>query len=143
MLAAGWSSGVPRSIWRKRTFLAFALLWAAESISGEKSDVISCPPGSISSAARYPVSPSPAARSRIVCPGCGWIASTIASDTGMVSRANWSARASQPAAALIQRSRDSRVTSELFHDVVDAGRERLDVLGLDGREHRDPQLVAA
>ena len=55
---------------------------AAVSISGAKSLVISSPPGWISSYARYPVSPRPAASSRIVCPGWGWIASTIAALNG-------------------------------------------------------------
>src|SRR4051812_10498643 len=34
-------------------------------------------------------------------------------------------------------------SSDLLHYVVNAGGERLDVRRLDGREHRDPQLVAA
>src|SRR5690242_3658046 len=107
MVAVGWSIGVLRSICRKRTFLAFARRCAADSISGEKSDVISWPPGSISSAARNPVSPIPAARSRIVWPGWGWIASIIQVATGIVASRNQSAWFSHPWAARAQRSRGS------------------------------------
>src|SRR4051794_32434222 len=77
---------------------------AAVSISGTKSEVISVPPGASRSAARKPVSPMPAARSRMVWPGCGSIASIIQTLTGMVCARNQSARADQPAAARAQRS---------------------------------------
>src|SRR4051812_47546228 len=136
------------SIWRKRTLempRCSARRCAAESISGAKSLVISVPPGWIRLAARNPVSPIPAARSRIVCPGCGAIASTIAVETGSESLPNLSACFSQPSAARTQRSRASSVMAALqaLDDVVDAGGERLDVLRLDGGEHGDAQLVAA
>src|SRR4051812_36262109 len=84
-----------------------ARLWAADSISGTKSVVISSPPGSISSAARNLVSPMPAARSRIVCPGWGSIASIIQVATGIVACRNQSARLSHPCAARAHRSRGS------------------------------------
>ena len=60
------------SICRNRTFVipfCSARRCAAASISGAKSLVINVPPGLINSAARYPVSPIPAARSNTVCPG--------------------------------------------------------------------------
>ena len=47
------------------------------------------------------------------------------------------------AAALVMRRSGTRASAELAHDVVDAGGERLDVGRVDGREHRDAQLVAA
>jgi hypothetical protein len=48
--------------------------------------VISVPPGAISSAAKKPVSPIPAARSSTVAPGCGCAASSIQALTGIVLR---------------------------------------------------------
>ena len=59
--------------------------WAAESISGTRSELISVPPGWMSSAARKPVSPGPAASSMIVWPGWGAIASTSHVETGIVA----------------------------------------------------------
>ena len=55
----------------RRCPCARALRCAAASISGAKSLVISVPPGWISSAARNPVSPIPAARSSTRVPGLG------------------------------------------------------------------------
>lgn len=54
---------------------------AAATISGAKSVLISRPSGPIARAAAKPVSPVPAASSRIVWPGCGANASSICSDT--------------------------------------------------------------
>jgi hypothetical protein len=99
---------VSASICLKRTFStrsSSARRCAAESISGAKSDEISSPPGATSSAARNPVSPKPAASSRMTSPGWGSIASIIHAETGM-EKVRWeSRRASQPAAAPPQRLR--------------------------------------
>src|SRR4051812_8841209 len=50
----------------------------------------------------------------------------------------WRSTSTPPASA--GRGRVSALT---LHDVVDAPGQSLDVVRLDGREHRDPQLVAA
>src|SRR5215217_6155772 len=78
---------------------------AVASISGEKSELISVPPGSTSSAASRPVSPVPAASSSSVSPGCGSSASIIHAETGIVDTRSWSRRDSQPSAWALQRLR--------------------------------------
>ena len=108
MLAASRSMLVSASICLKRTFStpsSSARRCAVCSMSGEKSELISVPPGWISSAARSPVSPVPAASSSSVSPGCGLIASIIHAETGMYAVRSSSRRASQPAAASDQRLR--------------------------------------
>ena len=69
--------------------------------------MISVPPGWISSAARKPVSPMPAASSSTVWPGWGSIASTIQVETGIALLRSQSACASQPSAVVAQRRRFS------------------------------------
>ena len=69
MLAASRSMLVSASICLKRTLptpSSSARRCAVWSISGEKSELISVPPGWISSAASSPVSPVPAASSSSV-----------------------------------------------------------------------------
>ncbi len=108
MLAASTSIEVSASICLKRTLRspsASARSCATLSISGTKSEQISVPPGSISSAARKPVSPGPAASSSSVSPGCGPSASTIQVATGIVARRSWSARTPHPFAVAVQRAR--------------------------------------
>ena len=82
-----------------------ARAWAAVIISGTKSEEMSVPPGAICSAARKPTSPVPAASSSTSCPGWSPSASTIQTDTGIVTRAIASACALQPGACAAQRAR--------------------------------------
>ena len=85
---------------------------ACATISSTASELISRPPGAISSAARKPVSPGPAASSSTRWPGCGSIASTSQCETG--SPADWktSRCVPQAPAARAQCSRLVRRYSE-------------------------------
>src|SRR3954454_1759524 len=79
---------------------------ATSSISSEASVLISLPRGLTSSAPIRPVSPGPAASSRIVCPGWGSTWSTSQRDTAAPDAWKDSRWRSQPEAAPPQRSRD-------------------------------------
>ena len=74
------------------------------TISGATSVDSSRPPGATSGAARKPVSPDPAARSRTASPGRGSSSSTIRSETGWLDVQMSSRRRSQPAATERQAS---------------------------------------
>ena len=69
------------------------------------------PPGAISSAARKPVSPTPAASSSTRWPGCGSIASTSHCETGIAAAWKRALRRCQPSAARSQRSRTAARSS--------------------------------
>ena len=71
---------------------------AASSISGATSVDRRCPPGRRRGSARKPVSPGPAASSRIVSPGFGSSSATSRSDTSCVADQISSRCRSQPAA---------------------------------------------
>ena len=76
-----------------------------EHLRSAKSELMSVPPGAMSSAARKPVSPGPAASSSTRWPGWGSIASTSQPETGRNAACIRSRCVPQPAAARAQRWR--------------------------------------